>query len=76
MREWSVELVVVTPRTPDEELAELLIDHLGDRGPAVSLETDRVCVRFDVEAATSSEAFQRALALLRSGFPDLFCESR
>jgi hypothetical protein len=71
MKEWSVELQAVTP-APVEELAERLIDYFADRGPAVSLERDRVEVRLDVAGDSPNEAFQEALTLLSKGFPELY----
>src|SRR5262249_59954465 len=70
MKEWSVEVQALTP-APVEELAERLIDYFADRGPAVSLERDRVEVRLDVAAHSPNGAFQEALTLLSRGFPEL-----
>jgi hypothetical protein len=71
MKEWSVELQALTP-APVEELAERLIDYFADRGPAVSLERDRVEVRLDIAADSPNDAFQEALTLLSKGFPELY----
>jgi len=70
MKEWSVELEALAP-APDEELAARLIDCLAGRGPAVSLEHDRVSVRVDMEAETILDALREARHLLHTGFPDL-----
>lgn len=72
MKEWSVELEAPAP-APDEDLADRLIDYFEahHRGPAVSLERDRVSVRFNVAAEIAYEALLAALILLAQGFPEL-----
>jgi hypothetical protein len=58
MNEWSVELEAMRPRGVKKlDLADEIIDALGNRGPAVSFVGDRVSVRFDVEAPTPFDAF-------------------
>lgn len=71
LREWSVELTAIAPRPPDDALVACLIESFRGRGPAVSLEADRVSVRFNVKAPSLGTGLRHAVVLLGVRFPDL-----
>ncbi len=69
VKEWSVEIEALTDARLDEGFADSVIEALAAHAPALSFASNRLQVRFDVEAPSEFEAFSRALKVFRRAVP-------
>lgn len=68
--EWSIEIEALSGDLRlDDDLADSVIEALAPNAPAVSFDSKRLSVRFNVKAATETEAFTEGDRLFRKAMP-------
>lgn len=70
-QEWSVEISATGAGPFDHDFADDVIEALTDHGPALSVASEEVTVRFSVVAPSAEDVCQEALALFHRALPGL-----